>query len=82
MNYDLRIAREPVPLDEAEKALILDRLEFLRELVETGAACVIFNGGGPMTTVGDRRVTHQTFSFLETEWIRVYRERMRRKTDC
>ena len=48
MDHDQHIAREPQPLTDGERAYVLDRLAFVREAIESGAACVISNDG-PMT---------------------------------
>ena len=81
MDHEQHIAREPQPLTDGERAYVLDRLAFVREAIESGAACVISNDG-PMTTYGERRVTHQMFTFFDEDWHATRQARIERRTSC
>lgn len=81
MNDELKIAKEPQPLTEEERAYVLDRLAFVREAIESGAPCVISNDG-LMTTYGQRRVTHQVFTFFDEDWHATRKARIERRTSC
>lgn len=67
--------REPKPQDEGYRAWLLERLDFLRSLAETGADCALEDS--QFTAHDGRRIYGTTLSFYGTTWVSHHRSRRR-----
>ncbi len=66
---------EPRPTDDELRAWLLERLDFMRSLVESGADAMIADSD--FTAHDGRRVRVAAFHFFDDDWIAYHRARRR-----